>query len=666
MRFGRSLLCHAAAVATALILFTTTTDANAALTSSEKGQIKDFVNAAKAENAHKVRSLVARTDLTPEESISVLTDAVAPVAFSDQRGIFLKELVFGGASAASRSILTLATVKALVARADSIYQRFVGGLDHEPRAITELVAIYAYLDGTIANAGKPTTANHDASAGISPATYEDSSKVLRDHIDQNARWLKGDAAVPETIGRLRAQAQVTLFDMLPDGLTRRVDAADRLGLKGARRTMLTDWGVLFADAGKMGDAKIERVRQILARLPGARIDLGLVFAGEDRAGGLRSRGIVAYVGSAGAERYPFFDEQAPGTYDEKTSAIAHDLSDLAARRALENRGELRTQSDRDATASSGDLNRLLGKPRAPSVEHVIGAAIHALMTDGPKAIDLAVARLLGGRPESAAILSDALGALAAFPSEEKPDPKGPKLDLGKAGGWTTASAIRLAPNGTAIGFTVDNHAWSIDRASPTYLVMGARRDGAAVSAGQLGSVKGIPRDGTTWADSGYTFNKLRGTPRVALSMALEKGTGPNVRMVGGGPDGFDAITTTAPSADFIVEGELVVRDAPGGIAVRAVATKKGLRGAVLTVAPSGKTTLSVVDDGGETNLTAPIDSPSGPVRIKITVQGPNIEAVIGTATLKGKMPETFTGGDAAIIAKKNATVEVSSFTLKRK
>jgi hypothetical protein len=647
-------------------IFLGTNVANAALTSSEKGQIKDFVAGARVENAHKVRSLVARTDLTPEESTAALSDAVSPIVFNEQRGAFLKELAFAGASAPSRPVIVAAEVKALIARADALLQRYVGGLDHEPRAIQELVAIYAWLDATIANAGHPTATSHDGNAGIPAATYEECSKALREHIERQARWLKGDGTVPESVSRLRAQAQATLIDMLPDGLTRRVDAADRLGLKGARRTMLTDWGILFADAGKIDDAKVDRVRQILARLPGARTDLALIYAGEDRGGSLRARGLVTYV-APGAERYPFVDEAAHAGFDPTTSAIGHDLAVLAAKRALENRGELRLQAERDAAAASGDPARLLGRPRAPSVEHVIGAAIHALMTDAPHAIDLSFARLFGSRPETAALLSDALGALTAFPLEDK-DPKvqGPKIDLGKGNTWMTASAVRLAPNGTALGFMFDGHLWAIERATTSYAVMGVRRDGQPVSPSQL-STKGIPRDGTQWIASGYTFNKLRGTPRVAVSAGADKSAGPNVKLLGGGVDGFDAVTVVPPGPDFTLEGELVVRDAPGGIAFRVASTKKGFRGGTLVVTPGGKTVLSVVDDGGETNLAAPIEpSPTGPVAVKISVKGTKVEAVVGKATLAGTMPESLATGDVAIIGKRNANVEISGFALKRK
>ena len=77
-----------AIVAAAMLLGGART-AHAALTSSEKAVIRDFVSGAHAEHAAKVRSLVARTDLTVEESLAALSEAVSPVPFTEQRGIFL-------------------------------------------------------------------------------------------------------------------------------------------------------------------------------------------------------------------------------------------------------------------------------------------------------------------------------------------------------------------------------------------------------------------------------------------------------------------------------------------------------------------------------------------------------------------------------------------------
>jgi hypothetical protein len=456
--------------------------ADAALTSSEKGQIKDFVAGARAENADKVRALVARTDLTPEESGAVLVESLTPVPFTDQRGIFLKELAFGGASAASRPVLVASVVRGLLARADSIYQRYVGGLDHDARAVQELVAIYAWLDGTIANAGKPTSAAHDSGAGIPPATYAECAKLLGEHVERQGRWLKGDGAIAPTVSRLRAQAQIALVDMLPDGLTRRVDAADRLALKGARRAMLTEWGVLFADAGKLDDTKVERVRQTLARLPAARSDLSLVFVGDG--GTIRARGPVTYTRVAD-ERYPFFPASTPSSYDAELSGVLHDLAIVQARRALEERADLRTQAEADAAAATAAPERLLGRPRAPSAEHVVGAAIHALLIDADEARATSVTRLLDKHPETAALLSDALGALAVQAPDVPPaapaTTPGKKIDLGTKSGWTPAT-VRLAPNGVAIAFVLGKTTWTIDRASPTYTVLGMRRDGQPVRA----------------------------------------------------------------------------------------------------------------------------------------------------------------------------------------
>ncbi len=662
----------AAALVVATMLLLGATPAEAALTSSEKGQIRDFVASAHAENAVRVRSLVARTDLTVDESIAALSEAVTPVPFNDQRAIFLRELTFGVSSASSRPLLAQVVTHAMLARADAVFQKYVGGLDHEPRAIGELVAIYAFLDGTIANAGRPTLTAHDASAGISAAAYDQCSKELRDHIDHNARWLKGDGAVAESLGRVRAQAQAALLDMLPDGLTRRVDAADRLGLKGARRQMLTEWGILLQDGGKLDDAKASKVHDALARLPGARVDLELVYAGDDR-GPLRSRGLVAFVGGTTAEANPFGDELTPTTVDTGVSMVVQDLAVLAVKRALDNRGELRLQAEHDATAAHGDPGKMLGKPRAPSVDHVIGAAVHLVVLDAPRAVDLAFVRVMGGRPESAALLSDAIGALAVFavaPANGAGEarPGGLSLELGKGSGSTTMSGIRLAPNGAAIGFTLDGHRWAIDRTAPAFSVTGVTRDGQLLSLAHLATARTPLRDGSSWSEGGWSFTKLRGTPRAGIAPAGDKGGGPTVKVVGSGPKSYDAIVTTPPGDDFVLEGELSVRDAAGGVTFRAANGRDAVRGALLVITPGGRAALVTSDDtGNETPLAAPIEpAPSMPVHVKITVKGTKVEAVVGPTTLSGTLPGALAKGDVGLVAKRGASVDFAGFSLKKK
>jgi hypothetical protein len=645
--------------------------ANASLTPSEKAQVRDFVAGGRAENAQRVRSLVARTDLAADESIGVLRDAVSVVPFTNERAVFLRELVFGASSAPSRPLLAHAVTRALLARADAVYQKYVGGLDHEPRAIAELVAIYTFLDAEIANAGRPTKDAHDPSAGLSAATYDECSKALREHVEQNARWLKGDGPIAESVARVRAQAQATLLDMLPDGLTRRVDAADRLGLKGARRQMLLEWGLLLEDGGKLDELRAERVRQVLVKLPGARVDLELLFAGDDK-GPLRARGGVAYVGSSakGADQYPFSDDVQPGTYDAPTSAITQDLAVLAVKHALDNRADLRLQAERDAAAAQGDPGKMLGRPRAPSIDHVIGAAAHLLLLDAPRAIDLAFVRLVAGRAESAAILSDAIAALAADGGKEKEKGQGPSLDLGKgAGASTTMTAVRLAPNGVAVGFALEGHTWTIERVAPSFAVTSVRRDAQPLSLAFLPTARTPLSDGTTWTAEGttLTFGKLRGSPRAGIAPAPEKGAGPTVKLVGVGTKGYDAIATATPAEDFVLEGDLTVRGATGGIAFRAVNGREAVRGAMFLVTPGGRAAMVTSDDsGGESFLSAAIDpAPPSPVHVKITVKGAKVEAVIGQQTLQGTLPPTLAKGDVGLVAKHGASVDLAGFSLKK-
>jgi hypothetical protein len=639
-------------------------EAAAALTSSEKGQIRDFVASARAENAVRARALVARTDLTAEESITALSEAVAPVPFTDQRAVFLRELTFGVSSAASRPLLAHAVTRAMLLRADAVFQRYVGGLDHEPRAIAELIAIYAFLDGTIANAGRPTFAAHDASAGISAAAYDDCSKVLRDHVERNARWLKGDGVVAETLGRVRAQAQAALLDMLPDGITRRVDAADRLGLQGARRQILTEWGILLADAGKLDDAAAVRVHDSLGRLPGARVDLEVVYAGEDR-GPLRARGIVAFVGGGSSDASPFGEELTPTKVDPATSTIVQDLVVLAVRRALDNRGELRLQAEHDAAATQSDPGKMLGKPRAPSVDHVVGAAAYLLVVDVPRALDLAFVRAVGGRPESAALLSDAIGALAAFPAASSDAASGLSLELGKGTGSTKVTAIRLAPNGTALGFTLEGHTWAISRSAPSFTVTGITRDAQVLSLGHLATARTPLRDTAPWTEGALSFTKLRGAPRAGIVPPLAKGGAPTVKLVGSAPKGYDAIGTTAPGEDFVLEGDLTVSGGPGGLALRATNGRDAVRGAMLVVTPGGGAALVTTDESGnESPLAAPIEpAPQSPVHVKITVKGTKLEAIVGTKTLSATLPATLAKGEIGLVAKRGASVDLAGFAL---
>src|SRR5687768_16672592 len=90
--------------------------AHAALTDSEKAQIVGFVRSAEIGNARRVRALVARPDLSADEAAEPLVNGFSGVRFDDKRAAFAKELLVGSGSAAARSDMTPAVVKALLAR----------------------------------------------------------------------------------------------------------------------------------------------------------------------------------------------------------------------------------------------------------------------------------------------------------------------------------------------------------------------------------------------------------------------------------------------------------------------------------------------------------------------------------------------------------------------
>lgn len=664
MRVTKECVVRAAGVLGALAALSFTAPAQAALTTSEKAQVRDFAAAAQLENAGRVRALVARTDLSEAESIAVLSEALEGLPFDTARGRFLKEIVFGPSSAPSRPLLALAAVRAVLARADAVHQKYVGGLDHEPKALGELAALYAFLDGEVANAGRTSIKGHDPLAGIPASTYEACSKALRDHVDRNARWLKGDGPVADPVARVRAQAQVALRDMLPDGATARVEAADRLGLKGPRRQMLLDWDLLVADAGHLDEASLEKVRRALARMPGARADTSVLFLG-DPGGAIRARGAVVTAGGhpprAGAS--PFGDELTPAPYDAAVGTVLLDLATIAARRVLETKPDFRAQVEKDvAAAAQADAGRTLGLARGTSAAEVLGGAVQALFVDAPRAVDLAMVRHVAGRPESVALLSDALGVAILQVG-------GDTLELGRNGAPVAVTGVKVAPNGAVLGFTLEGAAWTIDRAQGSYAVVAARRGGQPVSLLHLASAKTPMREGDRWAEADLAFTRVRGTPRVGIVPQAPGAAGPTVKLVGGGTSakGYDAIGMTTPDDDVVVEGDLTVRGGPGGIGFRLGNGRDAVRGAMLVVAPGTRTSILVSDEVGfESLLAAPIEpAVETPVHVKITVRGTKISATVGATKLEGTLPATLSKGDVGLVARPGASVDVTGFSVKK-
>src|ERR1041385_5794077 len=125
--------------------------AEAALTDSEKMQIATFVANGNVGNATRVRALVARPDLTPEEAREPLKKGFTSAPFDQVREKFADALLFGPGSAASRNALVPPLVEALLARAAAR----MGDIPADPKgalgatersAADEATAIHAFID----------------------------------------------------------------------------------------------------------------------------------------------------------------------------------------------------------------------------------------------------------------------------------------------------------------------------------------------------------------------------------------------------------------------------------------------------------------------------------------------------------------------------------------
>lgn len=627
---------RAAGLAGALAVASLAPQARAALTASEAEQVRGYV--AEAAHADRVRALVARTDLSPDESAAAMAQALAGIALDDRHAAYLEAMVHGAPSPATRPVLAVATVRGLLARVDALLAAHPADLDRAPGALGEIGLAYRFAAGEVAA----------TDASMTDAARADVGRALLDHMTRNAALLRLDAPVPLAVARLRAQLAVSIADSLPDGPTRKIDAADRLGLTGARRAALVDLGLLVADRGGTDD-RIAEVRAVAERLPGARDGAEAVFVGDDKATFRARAAVVATAdasGPLGEAASPWGGEAAPPAVSALTMAVARGLGAAAVGRALEKRPGLRVLVDRDGGAAG-----------------VVTLAA-MLAVDAPRTVDVAAARFIAGRRESAAWLSDALGALAAF-ARVTPSSGDVRGDEGRdglvvplSGAGVSARRVVLDPNGAAAAFRLAGHLWRLTR-DDTGAVTAFTRDGAPVALAMLPTARVAATDGSQWSGAGLVFARLAGTPRVAIA------AGPRVRVVGA--TAADAISTPAPGDDVTLDADVHLDGGPGGILVHALPAARGFRGISLLLVPGspGHAALMAADGSGNETAASPVVeiAPSPSAHVTIVVKGKQLTAQVGPATLSLTLPDALLHGDVGLRAYPGVTLEVSGWRL---
>jgi hypothetical protein len=418
----------------------------ASLTTSEAEQVRGYVTS--ATHADRVRAYVARPDLSADEAAAAMTGALVRLALDERRMAFLGDVVGGAPSAAARPVLALATVRGLLARVETIYAQHPADLQ-QSADLVDVARAYSFVAVQVVAAGD--------------AGRADLGRAIAEHLGHEAGLLRLDVPVALPIARVRAQAALALFDAMPEGSTHRVDAADKLGLAGARRSALVALGVLVLDGGD-GDARVGDVRALLDRLPGAREGTEAVFVGDERAAFHARAGVVstgdAPAGVLPASASPWGDSVAPPAAQGATLAVARGLAAAAVRKALERRPSLHAPVDHDGADA-------------------VAKAAAMLAVDAPRTVQAAAAAYLVGKREAAAALCDALGALAVF-APAGPPTEGLTLPLGQG----RVTHVSLDPTGVATAFQLDGRLWRVDR-DATGAVSSMRRDGAPVIAAML-------------------------------------------------------------------------------------------------------------------------------------------------------------------------------------
>jgi hypothetical protein len=630
--------------------------ARASLTTSEQAQLRQYVAGARITDVGSARAIAARSDLSLDESTDALKDAFAPTEFTEPLGNFVRLLVFGDASEATRPMLTVAVTRALVAHADAVLSKHGSDLDQDARALDELNRMYGFFAAVIADPSP--------SAKIPRSSFDACVKTLAEHLERNPRWLKADASLPQAAMRVRAQMEIGLVDMMiaaagSRAQMRRVDAANRLGLVGARRRFFVDLGILVLDTGKADDARVERMRAIVERLALQRTDLlaiAFATASTPLVGQRKIATVRTLLEASTASATPAFgDEVEAGSTDATTLTIARDLARFVVQRTTDGKGELAMMVDRDLVASAA---KPFGRPEDRGALAGQAAALALLLTDAPRAMDLAFVRYLGGDQSSAALFSDVLGLLAGAAATGAPVQLGkPKVD-----GSTESMPVtnlRTLPGGAVIAFEMDHHAWSIDREPAQGKISKISRDGKPLSISMLPAARIPSSESTTWSTPGLVLVKLHGSPKIGVA------PGPRLRLLGVGEEGYDAATTPAPSNDVIVEADVSVENELAGIVLRTASANDGFRGAALVLTPGAKPQIALVlreEDGFESFLAAPRElTELGPTHVRLAVKGTKVEATVGAIELRGTIPASFAKGDIGFFARKGSVLNVTSY-----
>ncbi|HVW24884.1 MAG TPA: hypothetical protein VHC69_05910 [Polyangiaceae bacterium] len=664
----------------ALLVCLFTRPALAALTDSEKAVVRTFVVKGVLDTAPRVRSLVARPDLAPEEVSEALKPGLAEATFDEQHERFLDALLFGPGSAAARSTLVPAVVDGLLARTGALFGDVPLDAKASPdargrRASDESIAIHAFVDRHIANAGIPAADGHDPSVGIHDDALKAAALSYKDFYATHAQAFGEGARVSQEMLRLRVQAALAMID-LARGIVPRQELSQWLGLSGERRGFFERTFVLV-DADGAPDARTAVATRMLESAGHATDGLSAWLIAKVSPAGLAARGVVARAGAFlgevprpmdGSSLWP--PDVKPGSTDAALVAVAESAAELSTAHALAQNDSLRERARRAAehAARAGaegylaplpaqmTLGGALGQPAPPPTpELVLAGAVELAVLDGQRAVEVAVIRAGEGRPEPLEQLALALTVLS---------PDGSHLTVG-----TPAAAGVVAQVDASEVKTTDGLVSSFALLGKRYTVVAdkdgvftARVDGAIPKLTQLPDFHERTLPGNTFRADGVDYDKLFGDPRAA---GLDDGR----LVLEGSKTGFDAIVTGREGTNQEVAAVLRPAGSGGGLLVRGRPGDESYEGVgVLLEADASRARLLRFDGHAKAvQLADPMTLPPMPARgyvVSLKVDGDTATARIDGHVLTGKLVGEIAAGRAGLAVRAEGRLDVTHLVAK--
>lgn len=665
-------------VAACLLALLSSARADASLTDSEKGQIRSWIEHPSPEAASRLRALVARPDLTADESSEALGAALRDQPFVPARETLLGSLLFGPASRSSRASLVSPVSRALLTRAHAVMQRersspaaFVA----DPAALEELLRIHRFIGKAVGpESGVGATLRNDATRAVAVA--------YRDHVQAHAGVLGflSDAEGPALLLRTQVASNVA---GLASVLDNRDEAAGWLGLTGSARGLFVRTGVVIASSQPGQELRIAQIARVLESVPAGLRAVRVALVDKTQHASLGPSAAVLPVRARLGAVAPVRDGLWPAELrdelpDQALVEAAWAVSLSASRAAMASNPSLAraAESALRRAAGKGDatfiapwlLHASLDRDAATSTqpfppEFLAASAATMLLTDGRRVVDLAMSKWLAGRGEP---LEQVLLGLALLAVGNDGSADEQSVRLGQDGGRSPLPAGVTLRDGRVVRFVIDGH-----RYEPAVDAQGGLSDvrfnGEPASSVAISAASVPVTAGDRWGTKDRELIRCSGAPRIAV---LDDGR-TIVASAVGSSGVLDTVVSRAPSSDQEIQAHVRVIGSGGGLVVRAKPSRGGFDGAALLLECAAECTARLVQvEAGGTRTPlgeARVVGPQPPMgfSLRLSVEGDNLRASIGSTELASPLARPLQPGHAGFTVSSDTRLEVRAWRIDR-